>query len=76
MQELKREAMCDTTDTLLFDILTELKEIKRALKSIPTERVYKPDAEVKPEIPIPDKEAVKKPVNKATTAKKNQSKGR
>jgi hypothetical protein len=78
MEELKREAMCDRTELLLFDILQELKEIKELLKPKiePAVEVQETIAEVKTE---EVKEVVKKkpasqPKKRKTMAKKGKVK--
>jgi hypothetical protein len=78
MQELKREAMCDTTETLLFDILQELKTIKTLLKTIDFQPVNEAKNEFSGEVGINTKADIKKPLNHQekpkTPVKKNTKK--
>jgi hypothetical protein len=77
MQELKREAMCDTTETLLFDILQELKTIKAQLKSIDFNPVNEAKNGLSGEVGVNTYTDIKKPLNqqeKQQTPKKKNTK--
>jgi TnpA family transposase len=80
MQELKREAMCDTTETLLFDILQELKTIKAMLKTIDFQQENEAKDSLSAEVGINTKTDIKKPLNqqekpKSPTKKNTKAKG-